>query len=356
MTALHPGPPPPEAWDAFVAGHPQAHILQTPAWGALKSAFDWRADCVALADGGGRILAGAQILYRPLPFHLGTMAYIPKGPLAPADWWQRPQRMAHLWHAIHTVARRQGARWLKVEAPGEEDQALAAALRAAGFRPSPQSVQPPRTLLLDIGDEEEAILARMKQKTRYNIRLSAIEGVAVREGTREDLASFNAMMQVTGQRDAFGVHAPAYYERAYDLFAPLGRAALLLASYQGRDLAGVMVFALRGTAWYLYGASTDEERNRMPAYAAQWAAIRWARARGCVAYDLWGVPDADEEALEAGFTARSDGLWGVYRFKRGFGGRLVRWMPAWDRVYSPPAYALYQLYLRLRRHETGHDG
>ena len=123
-------------------------------------------------------------------------------------------------------------------------------------------------------------------------------------------------------------------------------AALLIASYNGQDLAGIMIFTAGSTAWYLYGASTNAERNRMPTYAVQWAAIQWARARGCAVYDLWGVPDADEATLEAEFEQRSDGLWGVYRAKRGYGGQVVRRMPAWDFVYSAPIYSLYQLYLR----------
>ena len=91
---------------------------------------------------------------------------------------------------------------------------------------------------------------------------------------------------------------------------------LLVAEYDGRLLAGLMVFARGSRAWYFYGASNDEERNRMPAYLLQWEAMRWAKSRGCSEYDLWGVPDAEEDALEEGFSTRSDGLWGVYRFKR----------------------------------------
>ena len=348
MDDLHVITPSPQAWDAFVAAHASAHILQTPAWGTLKAHFGWQVDRVALANSRGELLGGAQILYRPLPLRLGTMAYIPKGPLAPMDWWtkQAPDAMHMLWQAIHRAARQRNARWLKVEAPFEESASLADALTQAGFRPGLQNIQPVRTIMLDIADDEEAILRRMKQKTRYNIRLSARKGVTVRQGTRDDLLAFIAMTRITAERDDFGVHAPAYYEQAYDLFAPAGRAALLIASYEGRDLAGVMVFALGRTAWYFYGASTNEERQRMPTYAVQWAAIQWAKTQGCTTYDLWGVPDADAETLEAQFTERHDGLWGVYRFKRGFGGRLVRQMPAWDCVYSPPIYQLYALYLK----------
>lgn len=332
------------AWDAFVAAHPQAHLLQLSTWGQLKSQFGWMSEIVPLADTQGAVTGGAQILYRRLPFHLGWMAYIPKGPLASPNWWESDT--PGLWSQIHAAARRHGARWLKVEAPDGESDPIAAALARAGFRPSPQGVQPVRTVVIDLTGSEEDILARMKQKTRYNVRLSEKKDVVVRKGTRADVASFNAMMQVTGERDAFGVHDPAYYQAAYDLFAPQNRVALLIASYAGRDLAGIMVFALGQTAWYLYGASTNEERNRMPTYALQWAAIRWAREQGCTRYDLWGVPDASEDTLEAEFENRGDGLWGVYRAKRGYGGQVVRRMPAWDYVYSAPIYRLYQLYLR----------
>ena len=102
-----------------------------------------------------------------------------------------------------------------------------------------------------------------------------------------------------------------------------------------------MVFASGRRAWYVYGASNDEERNRMPVYLLQWEAIRWAKARGCEEYDLWGVPDENEDVLEANFESRHDGLWGVYRFKRGFGGEVKRAAQTLDRVYNPLLYKLY---------------
>ncbi len=114
-----------------------------------------------------------------------------------------------------------------------------------------------------------------------------------------------------------------------------------IAEHQGRLLAGLMVFAFGGKAWYLYGASADDGRELMPNYLLQWEAMRWAQAQGAQTYDLWGVPDEDEQTLETQFTQRSDGLWGVYRFKRGFGGRLVRVAGAWDWVYAPLQYRLY---------------
>jgi lipid II:glycine glycyltransferase (peptidoglycan interpeptide bridge formation enzyme) len=145
-------------------------------------------------------------------------------------------------------------------------------------------------------------------------------------------------------RDGFGVHSFEYYKRAYELLQPKQMGEILVAEYEGRPLAALFVARNGKRAYYLYGASTDEERNRMPAYLLQWEAMKWARARGCEEYDLWGVPDEDEATLEANFETWHDGLWGVYRFKRGFGGEIRRAVQAMDRVYNP---LLYWAYLRF---------
>jgi lipid II:glycine glycyltransferase (peptidoglycan interpeptide bridge formation enzyme) len=117
-----------------------------------------------------------------------------------------------------------------------------------------------------------------------------------------------------------------------------------------------MVFAHGNRCWYLYGASSNEERQRMPNHALQWAAINWARDSGCLSYDLWGVPDeapaleAEPENLKLYLNDPPPGsLWGVYRFKRGFGGQTVRYIGAYDRVYSPPLHWLYEKVVNRRR-------
>ncbi|MDW7992506.1 MAG: peptidoglycan bridge formation glycyltransferase FemA/FemB family protein [Anaerolineae bacterium] len=335
-----------EAWDAFVAAHPYTHVLQTAAWGDLKSAFGWRAQRLAWTE-GGIPRAGALILYRALPLGLGSLAYVPRGPLVN---WEQSEEVMVLLAAIERTARASGALVLILEPDLPDEPRWRGLLASLGFRLSPLgSIQPRRTLVVDIGRTEEAILASMRQKTRYNIRLAARKGVTVREGTEADLPTFYRLMEITAARDRFGIHPRAYYERAYRLFVPSGRAALLMAEVEGEPVAGLMVFALPPRAWYFYGASGDAHREKMPTYLLQWEAIRWARARGCTEYDLWGIPDEEEETLEAEFTRRQDGLWGVYRFKRGFGGRMVRSIGAWERPLRSLPYGLYALALRLRR-------
>jgi lipid II:glycine glycyltransferase (peptidoglycan interpeptide bridge formation enzyme) len=316
----------PQVWHKFIRSHPEAHLLQMTEWGALKSDFGWEAVHVVAGE------AGAQVLFRSLPMGF-SLAYIPKGPIGDSS--------EALWAEVDALCRSRRAVFLKVEPDAWEGEYASEHLRAAGFRPSPHDIQPRQTIVLDIRGEEDDILAQMKQKTRYNIRLAVRKGVEVKPSA--DIETFSRMMDTTGERDAFGVHTLAYYQRAYELLHPEGACELLVASYEGEHLAGLMVFAHGARAWYFYGASTNQHRNKMPTYMLQWAAILWAKTKGCRQYDLWGVPDEDEETLETQFTQRADGLWGVYRFKRGFGGELKRSGRSWDRVYNPVMYAAYRL-------------
>ena len=319
-------------WNQFLATHPHLHLLQTGEWGELKSAFGWRP--VRLLRGE----EGVQILFRKLPLGF-TVGYIPKFPVQSNEFTFSQE----LWREVNAVCKQNRAIFLKLEPDlWQDSKANQLPLADYRLRMSPHNIQPPRTVIIDIKGNEEEILARMKQKTRYNIRLAEKKGVTVRAW--DDIEAFYKMMLITGGRDGFGIHAREYYQRAYDLLHPKQMGELLVAEYEGKPLAALFVAQNGNRAYYLYGASTDEERNRMPTYLLQWEAMKWAKARGCEEYDLWGVPDEEEGILEANFETRHDGLWGVYRFKRGFGGELKRAVQAMDRVYNP---LLYWAYLRF---------
>jgi lipid II:glycine glycyltransferase (peptidoglycan interpeptide bridge formation enzyme) len=326
------------AWEEFLAAFPDAHILQTANWGELKASFGWSVSRLRPLRSQA---CGAQLLFRRLPLGF-TIAYIPKGPVG--------QEWDSLWPEVDALCRRRRAIFLKVEPDCWDFEPPVSP--PPGFRLSQQAIQPPRTLVVSLLGKEPELLERMKQKTRYNIRLALKKGVVV--SSFNDIGLFCKLMQVTGERDRFGVHSSSYYEKVYDLFYPRGECQMLLAEYNGDPLAALMVFARGRRAWYFYGASLDVHRDRMPTYLLQWSAMRWARDQGCSEYDLWGVPDTDEQALEANFTTRSDGLWGVYRFKRGFGGELRRAAGPWDRVYLPRMYRIYsRLFERTSNRETG---
>ncbi len=318
-------------WEAFLTQFPDSHLLQTAAWGELKTPFGWQAQWVIAGA------TGAQVLFRRLPLGL-TLAYIPKGPLGP-DWLR-------LWPEVDQLCRKESAVLLKVEPDAWEPAPAALGECLPGFLPDQPAIQPRRTVVVNLAGSEEEILARMKQKTRYNIRLAQKKEVEVHPSG--DLDTFYRLMVTTGQRDRFGVHRLEYYRRAYKLFSVRDECCLLQADYAGQPLAALMVFLCGKRAWYFYGASSDLERTRMPAYLLQWHAMLWARQHGCLEYDLWGVPDEDLGTLEANFEQRQAGLWGVYRFKRGFGGQLKRSVGAWDRVYKPVFYTFYRWWLKRR--------
>jgi peptidoglycan pentaglycine glycine transferase (the first glycine) len=320
-------------WNQFIKDHPNVHLLQMGEWGELKNDFGWKPVRFILNN-----QLGAQILFRRLPLGL-TLGYMPK----PVFSGERSAISNDFWGEVDLICRQNRAVFLKVEPDVWAEEFT---LPPSSLKFSPHNIQPPRTIVISIKEDEETILSRMKPKCRYNIRLAEKKGITVRAW--DDISAFHEMMTVTGDRDKFGVHSKGYYGRAYELFHPKGTCELLVAEFEGKPLASLMVFANGKRAWYVYGASNDQERNRMPTYLLQWEAIRWAKARGCEEYDLWGVPDENEDTLEAQFESRHDGLWGVYRFKRGFGGEVKRAAQALDRVYNPLLYWAYLKFIGNR--------
>ena len=320
-----------EQWDGFVATHPAGHVLQSWGWGELKASGDWRPLRLALLE-GERIVAAAQVLQRtapPVPLWAAHLAYVPKGPVI--DWSQEALCEA-FFSQLHRYLAKQGALALRMdlgqEAATPEGELVLKRLAAMHVHPV-RPVQPLRTILLDLAPDEAALLAQMKEKWRYNVRLAARKGVTVRPATSvQDVQDWYTLLQTTGERDQFGIHTFDYYRRAWELFAPRDELRLLLAEYEGKLLAGIFVTLFAQQAIYLYGASGNEQRQLMPNYLLQWEAIRWARKQGARVYDFWGIPEteAEEEAMA-----------GVYRFKRGWGGRVVQFLGCYEHVYRPLA-------------------
>lgn len=342
-------------WDAFVTQHVYPQFLQTSAWASLKNSFGWQASRVVDARGRG----GASILLRRAAGV--TLAYVPRGPVVD---WQDVDATRAVMAAVRDHARQLGASVLLVEPELPDSFDAQHLLTDLGLRRSQSTIQPPSTIMLDIGGDEDAVMARMKSKWRYNVRLAARKGVTVRELARDELPIFNRLMAETAVRDGFFVHSDAYYAEAYDLFTP-HMGAFLVAEYEGEALGALVVLHSGKMAWYVWGASSNRERSRMPNYALQWAAMRWARERGATRYDFWGIPDeigqlavgmahgsgagtpVEDIAVDLDALPAHD-LWGVYRFKQGFGGEVVRHVGTWEMPLQPVGYRLFQLGRRVQ--------
>jgi lipid II:glycine glycyltransferase (peptidoglycan interpeptide bridge formation enzyme) len=339
------------AWDGALRELPAAHILQSWAWTETKAQTGWRAQRMLWAA-DGRPVAAAAFLSRSLGANLPVaVGYVPKGP---ALDWADAALAAQVLERIEEEARRRHAIFVKIDpdvrADAAEGQEVRSLLDRRGWRVSDEQIQYRNTMITDLAPDEETLLASMKPKWRYNIRLSERRGIAVRDGSNADLPAFYEMYAETGERDGFVVRPSPYYESIWSRLMRESLAHLLLAELDGKPVAGLILFRFGGTAWYFYGASTAVGREAMPNHALQWAALRWAKAAGCTRYDWWGAPDALEE---------SDPMWGVYRFKVGFGGEFVPWIGAWDFPVNRSLYWLYTvamprlLDLARRRHHTG---
>lgn len=345
-----------EQWTTALLGLLEPHLLQTWEWGEVKRQTDWQPSRLlwSSASGGAPAAAASLLVRRISRLPLGV-AYVPKGPIL--DWSNAPLVEAVL-AAIELEARRQRAIFVKIDpdvAPdGPAGQAVQAALRRRGWRPSAEQIQFRNTALLDLTSDEDALLAAMKPKWRYNIRLAERRGVLVCRGAVADLPTFYALYSETGQRDGFIVRPYDYYEATWRTFMQPADAAapcadLLLAEVEGDAVAGLILFRFADRAWYMYGASSERQRSAMPNHLLQWEAMRLARAAGCTVYDLWGAPDTLDE---------SDGMWGVWRFKEGFGAQFAPHIGAWDYRVSSAQYRLYTdamprvLDLMRRRHRS----
>jgi peptidoglycan pentaglycine glycine transferase (the first glycine) len=328
-------------WDEALLALPNAHVLQNWAWGAFKSRHGWHATRL-LFEEQGQTIAAASVLRRRLPLLPASILYVPKGPIVD---WADGARAGQVLAELEGLARDLRAISIKLDpdiyyagrAPEFSTRPacardVAGLLAGRGWRLSPEQIQFQNTVLLDLAHNEDDLLAGMKQKTRYNVRLAMRRGVQVREGTEADLGLFYDLYAETAQRDGFPIRPPEYYYDAWRTFLKAEQARLLLAEVEGDTVAGLILFTFGPAAWYMYGASSDRHRNLMPNNLLQWEAMRCARAAGCALYDLWGAPDQLDE---------SDPMWGVVRFKLGLGGELAEGLGAWDFTVSRAGYWLY---------------
>lgn len=344
-----------QRWDAHLrtaGGHP----LQASAWGFLKERFGWQAHRLWVDDGR----AAAQLLIRP--YRGVAAAYVPRGPLLSGN----EATDAALLDGLIRRARSRRAAFLRLEpdvlqgAPFETG--LRTILAEHGFRPVERTLQPRSSIQLELGHSDDELRSGLSKGHRADVRRAERSGVQVRVGTaEEDVEVLHEMMRATQQRKTFGIHTPAYYRALWRLFADDAR--LLLAEHDGEVLAATLVVAFGDRALYLAAGSTRRGLELRASHALQWQAIRWARERGARTYDLWGIPDArgraelhatgSEQLSEQRIAALqqqagADPLNGVFRFKKGWGGKVVRSVPAFDRVFFAPAYWFW----RWRRSEA----
>ncbi|MEM5775929.1 MAG: peptidoglycan bridge formation glycyltransferase FemA/FemB family protein, partial [Anaerolineaceae bacterium] len=296
------------AWYDVLSHFNQPHILQSWQWARQKEKFGWSMLPTAWYAGNHQTPGSAGMVLKRglsfgpvrLPFHI---LYVPRGPLA--DWADGSQR-ERVIDNLERLAKAQKCISIKIDPevplgtgiPGREDEqinvdglALQELLTQHEWGYSPAQVQFRNTVHVDLTTSEDSWLARMKQKTRYNVRLAERKGITVREGTAQDIPMLYRMYVETSLRDGFVIRSEEYYRSLWTSFVQQGLAHLLIAEYAGEAVAGLILFCFGRKAWYFYGMSTGLHTEKMPTYLIQWRAMQKAGALGCTVYDMWGAPE-----------------------------------------------------------------
>lgn len=354
-----------KVWNSLISKLPSPHFLQTYEWGQVKAKYGWNPIYLVWDNQGklkeekdssdlstfdfhpsaAALILKRQILRNGFAARLSIL-YSPKGPLL--DWNNEVLRNRVL-NDLQSFAKKEGAIFLKIDpdvilgtgVPSQGDDSIdehgqitMSELKRRGWRYSSDQIQFKNTALIDLTLSDEELLARMKQKTRYNIRLAEKKGVVLRVGSPKDFGMLYKTYAETSVRDGFVIRDEEYYRTVWKLFMDSNEPTCepLIAEVDGEPVGGIFVFYFAERAYYVYGMSRNLHREKMPTYLLQWEAIKHARVRGCKIYDLWGAPELFDE---------SDSMWGVYRFKEGLGGKVVRTLGAWDFAPKPVWYKLY---------------
>ena len=349
------------SWNSLISELPNPHFLQTYEWGQVKAKYGWSplytvwtenrflvsSDPPAVPDHclAAALILKRQILRKGFAARLSIL-YSPKGPAL--DWSNAALRNRVL-DDLQSLARKEGAIFLKMDPdvvlgigiPASQEERMdhhgemvISELKHRGWEYSFDQIQFRNTVLIDLNPSEDELLGRMKQKTRYNIRLAEKKGVTLRVGTTQDLSVLYKMYAETSVRDRFVIRDEGYYRMVWESFMRSNAPTCepLIAEVDGEPVAAIFVFYFADRAYYVYGMSRNVHRDKMPTYLLQWEAIKRAKARGCSVYDLWGAPEVFDE---------TDSMWGVFRFKEGLGGQVVRTLGAWDFAPSPLWYKMY---------------
>lgn len=290
------------------------HSLQSPEWGKFREKTGVKVI---------RLKPGYQLTVHPIPKTPWTILYFPKGP--------KPDEA--MLTALRKVGQQEKAILVKLEPNIRADQKTKDFLISNGCRPG-QPLFTKYTFQLNLAKTEKQILAGMKSKTRYNIRVSQRRGVEVIEdNSKKAFESYLKLTLETTKRQGFYAHTPEYHRLLWETLAPTGMYHLFLAKFQNKILAAYVFFTYDKVLYYPYGASTREHREMMAPYAIFWEAIKFGKQQGCRLFDMWGSLGPN--------PSPKDPWYGFHRFKEGFGGELVEFLGTYDLVIDPMIYPLY---------------
>lgn len=301
-----------------------SHPLQSWEWGNFREKTGLKVIRLGCFEKNS-LVSGYQLTFHPLPFLPFSVGYLPKGTL--------PDKA--LLNSLVKIGNAQNCLFIKLEPNLEQNPSLHNFFLSHGLRPG-RPLFTKNTFQIDLTLSEEELLKRMREKTRYNVRLAQKHGVIVREDNSP--AAFETYLKLTKEtasRQKFFAHNEKYHRLMWEVLQPSGLAHLLIASYQGKVLVAWILFLFKEILYYPYGASSSEDREVMASNLIMWEAMRWGKAKGARLFDLWGALGPNPNPQDPWF--------GFHRFKESYGGKLVEFLGTYDLVLNSPLYPLYNL-------------
>lgn len=304
--------------------------LQSDAWAEFQKAYGRGVTRLGAYD-GERLLGAVSIFHHELLMNK-TYGYIPHGPIT-AD----REVYSALVEAALSTSRTSSAMYLKIDQPSHSFSTEPTL--PDDFVPG-TALQPRHTQVLDSLQADDALLAQMHQKSRYNLRLAQKKGVTIRWSTQdEDFSAFMKLQHNTYTRHNIRPHPDHYYQLMFATLRAQNMVELGIAEYQGEIVAVNEIIWCGSTATYIHGASSDLHKEVMAPYFLQWETMQRARQKNMRAYDLRGISPADQPDHK---------LAGVTRFKLGLGGKTVIYPEAMNAILQPTWYWAYRLAKRAR--------
>lgn len=321
-------------FNQFIGSASTGHIFQTYFWGEVKKPA-WQ-PLRAVLEKEGRIVAAASILKRQIPLMRRSILYLPRGPVL--DDWHNPAVLKELLRGFQDLAAEHRAVLIKIDPCLEEGQEAAALLRGNGFIAAPGrrdfgGLQPRYTFRLDLDGDLEKIMRRFPKKIRYKIRYGPARGLEFSSGGEEALPEFMEIMEKTATRGNFVGRKPVYYRKLFRILGPEGAIELILGRFKGEVVVAGITFAFGDKAWAVYGGQSDSYRNIYAYHALIWERIKWAKSKSARWFDFYGVP---------GEVGEQHPLYGIYYFKKSFGGDYCAFVGEQDLVFSRGYYLVWR--------------
>ena len=315
-------------WDAFLETTTHSPYMQSSCWGRVRATMGWPATRLVVWE-GGRIVAGVQLLMRPMPIggHVGRVSW------GPVILEERPHLAETVINEMIALAKAKGVRYLAVNPPPSGDPTRDVLVRL-GFRPSPYQLEYTTTISIDLRPNLDEMLLKMRRITRRYLRSEDRHALTVRRGSAADLPTFHRLKDAHAARLGYHRRSQEYYSELWRAFAPHGHVELFLAEYGGEPVSAALVMPFGDTCYGMDQPWSGEHGDLRPNEVLEWHLCRWAKAEGYRYFDLGGINRPAAEAILAGNRELAR-LAGWESFKLGFGGKLTLLPEGYDYVCNP---------------------